>query len=1063
MKLTFSRTFGVLDLFFKNRLNNNRSSVLFSTANVLILSAIAYLFFTQLTQLNSSYSVDQFFPKDHSLLLHNKEIRQTFHLENKSAIFVVITDHSKNLKNFSLWLKPAKMFWLRDLTQQLSQIENVQSTKSLATLEGVGQDGDTLSVGPLYDEKNVSMWNAITNNNYFAKSQFLSKDGLSNLLVIEPKALSPQQLTVLIGKIDQHIKSSLQHSASLTKNLSYSLGGAPVLQSRFADKLNTDLKQFSIIGFILFVAVFVFLFKGYSSLFVTIFSILIGEVVVLGALALFSIPFSVLMSSLPIIVSIAMISIHIHTLHRWSEVWPVLHTCSDRWLHSFRVLKEMFLPNLLGSLTTAIGFITLIEMNSPLIQQYGMSVALAVMAGFLISQWTLSVLMVWTRPELRTWFHAKSVWGLSLLKNSSYFFVGILAVSVFLGLMGKKLQYSSRLFDDLPAQDVSRQTTDYIDNQFGGVIPYEMVLKHDKSKDFKWTSVYPVKQLQKMLVEIRQLENVGSVISLTDFLQIETKHKKNKYSDHRVLQGAIDETLFFYSMSEKNPIQQFLSSSGDLRIALRMHDQDTDKVNSTRDKTKQIVHKYFPNVHIREGGLAVVAHALNQEISRDLVLGFWHSILFICVLLLFVFRSLRWALVACLPNLIPPAVLLGLLVIFKTPLKPGVAIVFSIALGLAFNNTVYMLSRLRSQIKSNKPRYLPLKQMLLQEGNPCLFESLVMVFGFVVFLSSQFQMTKIFGFYMLVSIIAGAIGDIVFMPTMLKLFPEILTARFNFQKSFPFQFKTSFSQRLKFAGFALVLLIVGVAWAAHARADERAVGILKNVRMNMDFKDQSSLVDLKIIEADGEIKGRNLKMQVLRDKKFYVIGKILQPSDVKGTQFLAEMDGKNQKQWVYLPSSKQVRRIVGGANQLGFLGSELKAEDLNPTDFKRGNWNQKKIDDHFDKNLSIVKEEGGWLKLQLKNDSINKKPSSFDLVQFTVSQKDASKPELLLRSDYYLKGKLQKTVSFEKYQKIGNTWFPHRIHVENKIKNRKTDVVFAQVQINQKLKPSDFSVNQLKK
>ena len=181
-----------------------------------------------------------------------------------------------------------------------------------------------------------------------------------------------------------------------------------------------------------------------------------------------------------------------------------------------------------------------------------------------------------------------------------------------------------------------------------------------------------------------------------------------------------------------------------------------------------------------------------------------------------------------------------------------------------------------------------------------------------------------------------------------------------------------------------MLLIVGVAWAAHARADERAVGILKNVRMNMDFKDQSSLVDLKIIEADGEIKGRNLKMQVLRDKKFYVMGKILQPSDVKGTQFLAEMDGKNQKQWVYLPSSKQVRRIVGGANQLGFLGSELKAEDLNPTDFKRGNWNQKKIDDHFDKNLSIVKEESGWLKLQLKNDSINKKRSSFDLVQFTV-------------------------------------------------------------------------------
>src|SRR5690606_2343396 len=125
----------------------------------------------------------------------------------------------------------------------------------------------------------------------------------------------------------------------------------------------------------------------------------------------------------------------------------------------------------------------------------------------------------------------------------------------------------------------------------------------------------------------------------------------------------------------------------------------------------------------------------------------WQSLVGIGLFLVFVFRSFRWALICCLPNLIPPAFLMGALALSHVSVKPGIAVIFSIALGFAFNNTVYLLSRLRALMKSGKAGAFPLKRALMMEANPCFFESLVMFVGFSIFLFSNFSMNQSFGVF----------------------------------------------------------------------------------------------------------------------------------------------------------------------------------------------------------------------------------------------------------------------------------------------------------------------------
>ena len=61
-----------------------------------------------------------------------------------------------------------------------------------------------------------------------------------------------------------------------------------------------------------------------------------------------------------------------------------------------------------------------------------------------------------------------------------------------------------------------------------------------------------------------------------------------------------------------------------------------------------------------------------------------------------------------------------------------------------------------------------------QEGNLCMFSSFALVAGFMVFLASFFALNQQFGFYMVMAIAGGMLGDLVLLPAMLAAFPGMV-------------------------------------------------------------------------------------------------------------------------------------------------------------------------------------------------------------------------------------------------------------------------------------------------
>jgi hypothetical protein len=412
--------------------------------------------------------------------------------------------------------------------------------------------------------------------------------------------------------------------------------------------------------------------------------------------------------------------------------------------------------------------------------------------------------------------------------------------------------------------------------------------------------------------------------------------------------------------------------------------------------------------------------------------GFFEALFWIVLMLAVVFRSLRWALIGVVPNLVPPAVLLGFLAYFHVPIKPGIAIIFSISLGIAFDNTIYILGRLQHMLKS-RPRELtlPIYTLMKRETMPCLVSALCLLAGFSIFIFSVFPVNKMFGLFVVISIVAGLLGDLVWMPAILKRYPWLLLEikprvtmkKFGFSLQ---EYAVRLSPYLILA--ALGMIAFHNSYAAGAGKDVQT--ILKAVEDKAAPPNERVELAMTIQESDGSKKQRELTILRKNSGEARALIRLSKPSDLKGLSLLTVASGGKEDQWLYLPSDKKSRRILGSNKKGKFLDSEIAYEDLRASTYK----------EFANK---IVKDDGR--SVEILSVARASTESSYGKIVTWVSEPDYR----IERVDYYDKtGKLLKRADFKSYVKVGDKfWRARQVVVVNAQNKRRTELVVKNVSV----------------
>lgn len=1034
--------------FINNQKRFRRFCLILSIVTLSLLTLGGILGAGVLDRLETQYSMRQFLPKNHELITREDRIKAQFQLGAMPAILVML-DLGK--KEGGDWLEPKRIAKLRAATEKFATLPGIDAGLSIATVEGAMNSRAGVNVGKLLEGTQPRLWHKRVLNDPLLTPQLISQDARTVLIVLERGELSNQAILGLTKTIRSDLAKRFPHSR-------VRIGGVPTMQAEMSQLLTDELGKLSLYALIAMALTLFMIFSNVGSVLVTLYITALANIAVLAWMALTGTTFTILSTTLPILISVNAVSMVAYTMIRFAELRALQPAEPLGKLRAiYQVFAETFVPNLLASATTCVGFGALMLSRVPMIVQYGGVVALSVAIAWTCAMIALPpCLLLLPTPKPRKWTQASARWSLRITAHPKFAFAAILAAAAVLGFVGRHQNWSATLFTEMPANHEARRTTERVDRAMGGMIPLDIVVRYRKNDT--WNDPNLVRKLDQVTKSFRTRAEIGSAVALPDFLRAANLAKDGKLPERR---AAIAETLFLYSMSEGRPVDQFVTSDGRAtRIALRLHDVPGDHMAATVASVVRETKKVFPGARVVPTNMATTVHHLNNELSIELIYGFWQALAFIGILLVFIYRSFFWTIAAVIPNFLPPVVLLGFMSLLKEPIKPGLAIIFSIALGLAFNNTVYFLGRLRLLYQEGPRKIPPVKRALYLEGVPCLLSTLPLLTGFLVFLASNFQLNQTFGVYMLIAIGAGVLSDLVFLPTMVQLFPGIVrplkrkpgAVRGPGAEVIELPVVARESAREKesempsAASFALLFaLSLAPAWAEAGAGNAKE--ILERVNKNMSATDESATVHMRIIEKNGAKKDREMTIQrSSKGSAKNVLVRLHSPSDIRGTSLLSVEKGTKKDQWLFLPSTKKSRRILSQNQGGNFLGSELSYEDMGGSQGVQ-----------FDSKV-IRTETKGATKVAVIESTPKAGESAYSKI---VSWVPLDK-YVVTKVDYYDKrGKLLKTALFANYKQFSGTWRATKMQIKNVQNGRGTVMALKGLAINKGIDEDTFSVANL--
>jgi len=167
-------------------------------------------------------------------------------------------------------------------------------------------------------------------------------------------------------------------------------------------------------------------------------------------------------------------------------------------------------------------------------------------------------------------------------------------------------------------------------------------------------------------------------------------------------------------------------------------------------------------------GTAVHTVELSDGLVGGITRGLIVAAVVMALLCAVLFRSLRLTLIAVLPNAFPVLVVFGLMGALGVPLNSGSAMVATVALGVALNDTVHFIMHYRRRRLDGAGTDEALRETFGEVGRPIVLTSVVNCFGFAIFLVADFRPMFHFGLLASIAMAAALVGDLVLLPNLLK-------------------------------------------------------------------------------------------------------------------------------------------------------------------------------------------------------------------------------------------------------------------------------------------------------
>jgi predicted RND superfamily exporter protein len=219
----------------------------------------------------------------------------------------------------------------------------------------------------------------------------------------------------------------------------------------------------------------------------------------------------------------------------------------------------------------------------------------------------------------------------------------------------------------------------------------------------------------------------------------------------------------------KGEVRKLITKNGSqARLTGKMPDVGSKEFRARSEALYAFVSKdpALQAINVRITGAALMFDKNNQYLVDNTIQGLFLSILVVAIISAIVHRNWRMTLIAIIPNLIPIIIIGGLMGYLGIDMKSATSIIFSIAFGIATDDTIHFLARLRLEMKEGRSVLYCVKRSFLSTGKAVIVTSLILCGGFFSLISSGFESTFYFGLLVSITLFVAVLTDLLLFPLL---------------------------------------------------------------------------------------------------------------------------------------------------------------------------------------------------------------------------------------------------------------------------------------------------------
>ncbi|AQW56848.1 efflux RND transporter permease subunit [Vibrio owensii] len=716
-----------------------------------------------------------FFDGTNKQLLAFDEIQTTFAKTDNLAIVVAPANNDVFTPEILQLIQSLTVdSWQVPYSSRVDSIANYQHTEAF--------EDDLLVEDLLYEDYELTPERIAK-----VKSIALSEPVLKSALISEKGDVTVVNITVQLPEIDKtaevqevmsHISAMLERYQEKYPNVEFHKAGIIAMNYAFMTAAQEDSSTLVPTMLLVILVFLTIMLRSFLSVVATLIVIIGSVMATMGLSGWAGMFLSTATVNVPTLVMTLAVADCVHVIttmrHSMQNGFSKAHSIE-------RSISLNFMPILITSVTTAIGFLMMNMSDSPVLRDFGNLSALGVMIACFLSVTLLPALLKLlpinvkqTPSNGKSDFmdklgdfvvtHRKALLPASVL---------VIAVSASLIPLNRVNDESVKYFDN---RSDFRQAADFMEARISGMTNISIAIKTNESQG------------------IADPVFLNAIGGFTDWLRIqpETDHVATLADVYKRLNKNMhgdDESYYALPQNRELAAQYLLLYEMSLPYGLDLNnqinvDKSSIKMVLTVDNLGSVelvdlenrIYAWFadnaPQYEVVASSPSLMFAHIGETNMASMLSTLPITLVLISALLIFALRSLKLGLISLVPNIAPAVIGFGLWALISGEINLGLSVVVTLTLGIVVDDAVHFLSKYQRARKEGQTAEQAVRYAFHTVGRALWITTVVLVAGFSVLAMSSFRLNADMGQLSAIVIFIALVVDFLFLPTLLMLFDK---------------------------------------------------------------------------------------------------------------------------------------------------------------------------------------------------------------------------------------------------------------------------------------------------